>query len=118
MRKHTAVVRDSKNNMKRDFFDNSGFEPEHEHFIGFNASQEYIPEIWSIKKDLIIKTIAALELGLENTQEVLYDHDARLGRDMNKNKRWAEILEGEIRDIKDCIKELKLLNAGNSTRYP
>lgn len=74
-----------------------------------NIPEVYQPEIWSIKKDLIIKTIAALELGLENTQEVLIDHDTRLGRDWAKNKVWAEILEGQIKDIQDCIKELKSL---------
>jgi hypothetical protein len=110
--------------MKRDFFDNSGFEPEPEHFVGFNclvnecAPQKYIPEIWPIKKDLVYKLIPCLEAGLENTQTALAEHDATFGRTTAKNKMWAEALEREIRDMRDCIEELKLLNAGNSTHYP
>lgn len=88
-------------------------------FEGFNSSPcEYQPEMLTIKKDLIYKIIPCLQAGLENTQSVLMEHDAVLGRTTTKNKMWAETLEQEIRDMKDCIRQLKELNAGNSTHYP
>jgi hypothetical protein len=71
--------------------------------------QEYLPEIWKIKKDLVYKLITTLQAGLENTQSALVEHDTALGRTTTKNRMWAETLEQEIRDMKDCIKELKLL---------
>jgi len=80
--------------------------------------QEYQPEIWSIKKDLIYKIIPCLEAGIENTQSALDEHDIAYGRTITKNKMWAETLEQEIKDMKDCIKQLKEMNAGNSTYYP
>jgi hypothetical protein len=80
--------------------------------------QKYIPEIWRIEKDLVYKLIPALEAGLENTQSVLVEHDAALGRTTAKNKMWAEILEREIRGMEDCIKQLKLLNISHTTHYP
>ena len=80
--------------------------------------QEYIPEIWSIKKDLVYKAISCLQGGLENTQSALVEHDVALGRTTTKNRMWAETLEQEIRDMKDCIKQLKVMNASNSTHYP
>lgn len=106
-----------KPDSKRGFFDSSEYFPNvvPEIILG---PQEYLPEIWEIKKDLVYKLIPALQAGLENTQSALVEHDAALGRTTTKNKMWAKTLEQEIRDIKDCIKQLKVLNAGNSTHYP
>lgn len=83
-----------------------------------SPAQEYQPEILSIKKDLIYKLIPCLEAGLENTQCALSEHDSSLGRTTTKNRMWAEILEQEIQSMKDCIKQLKVLNVSNSTHYP
>lgn len=81
--------------------------------IPSRRSQEHLPEMWTIKKDLVDKLIPCLEAGLENTQEALIQHDVSLGRDMAKNRIWAETLEQEIRDMKDCIKQLKILDISN-----
>lgn len=79
-------------------------------FNGFNSFPlEYQPEMLTIKKDLIYKLLSALEFGLESAQQVLCEHDTSLGRDWTKNRIWAETLEKEIQDMKDCIKELKSL---------
>lgn len=82
------------------------------------VSQEYIPEIWQIKKDLVYKLIPCLEAGLENTQASLEDHIITLGRTTTKNKMWAETLEQEIKDTKDCIKQLKMVGINHTTHYP
>lgn len=83
-----------------------------------SGPQEYIPEMWTIEKDLVYKLIPCLQAGLENTQSALAEHDAALGRTTTKNRMWAETLEQEIRDMKDCIKKLKVMDASNSTHYP
>lgn len=83
-----------------------------------NIPEVYQPEIWQIKKDLVYKLIPCLQTGLENTQSTLAEHDSSLGRTTTKNRMWAETLEQEIRDIEDCIKQLRLMNASNSTHYP
>lgn len=104
--------------MKTNSFDSSW-----EHFpnvISENTfgPQEYLPEIWEIKKDLVYKLIPALQAGLENTQSALVEHETALGRTTTKNRMWAETLEREIQDMRDCIKQLKVLNVSNSTHYP
>ena len=80
--------------------------------------EKYQPEIWEIKKDLVDKIIPCLEAGLENTQSALVEHDAALGRTTTKNRMWAETLEQEIRDMEDCIKQLRMIDVSNSTHYP
>lgn len=77
--------------------------------IPSRRSQKHLPEMWTIKKDLVDKIIPCLEAGLENTQSALAEHDASLGRTTTKNRMWAETLEKQIQDMKDCIKELKSL---------
>lgn len=84
----------------------------------FLGPQEYQPEMLTIKKDLILKIISCLQDGLENTQSALAEHDFSFGRTTTKNRMWAETLEQEIQDMKDCIKQLKVLNVSNSTHYP
>lgn len=102
---------------KRGFFDDSECFPKvvPEIILG---PQQYQPEKWVIEKDLVYKIISCLEAGLENTQSTLTEHDTSLGRTTTKNRMWAETLEQEIRDMKDCIKQLKVLNVSNSTHYP
>ena len=80
--------------------------------------ETYLPEVWSIKKDLVYKTISCLQSGLENTQSALAEHDFSFGRTTTKNRMWAETLEQEIRDTKDCIKQLITLGTSYSTYCP
>ncbi len=69
--------------------------------------QNYIPEIWQVCKDTIYAAIAAVEDGLEFAHEVLVAHDTNLGRDMKKNKVWAETIEASIRQMELTLKLLK-----------
>lgn len=61
----------------------------------------------TVKKDAIYSIITVLQIGLQNTEELLSMHDASLGRTTPKNKSTAEQLEKEIDSIKEQIKELK-----------
>lgn len=49
----------------------------------------------------------ALQIGLENTEQVLTDHDIKLGRTTRSNRRTAELLEEDIDKFKKVIKELQ-----------
>lgn len=69
-------------------------------------AEHYQPECWAMKKDTICAARAALEAGLENTQELLIEHDASLGRTTRKNRFTAERLESEIHDIRRAISSL------------
>jgi hypothetical protein len=68
---------------------------------------EYQPECWAMKKDTIYAARTALEAGLENTQELLADHDMKLGRTTRSNRYTAGRLEGEIRETEAAIEKLK-----------
>ena len=65
--------------------------------------QTYQPEIWALTKDSIYDAIAALMLGIENTQELLIKHDIELGRTTRSNKLTAERLEREIEQMNKAI---------------
>lgn len=72
------------------------------------SAQTYRPEILSgIEKDKIYAAISALQVGLENTQDLLAQHDYSLGRDTRKNRFEAERLENEIRIIGAALDSLK-----------
>lgn len=68
---------------------------------------EYQPETWAMLKDTIYAARTALEAGLENTQELLIEHDASLGRTTRKNRFTAERLESEIRAMKSALEKLR-----------
>jgi len=68
--------------------------------------QECIPEMLTVKKDVIYSAIESLKLGLEYSQEVLADYDQKFGRSRPRNKREAEQIEEDIAQIKKSIKEL------------
>jgi len=68
---------------------------------------EHEQEYSTVKKDAIHSIITVLQIGLQNTEELLSMHDASLGRTTPKNKSAAEQLEKEIDSIKEQIKELK-----------
>lgn len=84
------------------------------YFDDILGPQEYIPEMWTVKKDLVYKLIPCLQAGLENTQSAFAEHDSSLGRTTTKNRMWAETLEQEIRDMKDCIEQLKVIDIINT----
>ena len=67
----------------------------------------YPLECWSMKSDTICAVRTALEAGIENTQELLIDHDQRLGRTTRSNRHTAEMLEGDIREMKSAFEKLK-----------
>ena len=73
------------------------------HGIGPFAPKQYDPEIWHVKKDILNAAISALEVGLEYAQDCLIKHDAQLGRTTRHNKKWAEIIEEDIENIKKSI---------------
>ena len=75
-------------------------------------------ELWYIDRTLVENTISCLQSGLENTQSTLVEHDRVLGRTTTKNRMWAETLEQEIKDTKECIRQLKTLGISHTTHYP
>lgn len=58
-------------------------------------------------KDSIYAARTALSAGIENTQELLADHDVRLGRTTRSNRYTAERLEGEIRQMQAALDGLQ-----------
>lgn len=50
----------------------------------------------------------ALEIGIENTQQLLADHDERLGRGTSGNKHTAEMLEDEIKKMRRAAGKIDL----------
>ena len=69
--------------------------------------QQYIPEEITILKDYVYFAIDALKVGIENTEELLSDHEERYGRTTRKNRLTAERLEKEISDMKSALENLK-----------
>jgi len=69
--------------------------------------QDYQPEIWSVKKDVIYASIPAVEAGLEYARELLSAHDSALGRTTRKNKCWAETIEQDIRHMERTLEMLR-----------
>lgn len=67
----------------------------------------YLPESWSMLKDSIYAAQEAIRAGIENTEELLSDHDVRLGRTTRSNRYTADRLEGEIRQMKVALDGLQ-----------
>lgn len=67
----------------------------------------YQSHIYSIQKDDIYAAIRALEIGHENTRELLASHEREFGRTTKKNQMWAEQLEQDLTCIQSAIKALK-----------
>lgn len=67
----------------------------------------YEPEMRTVQKDLIYASIRDVEAGLEHARECLAVHDANLGRDIRKNKEWAETIENDIRHMEKTLNLLK-----------
>lgn len=72
-------------------------------------NQYYIPELWTVEKDVICAAIYAVEIGLENTQDILIENDINLGRTTRKNRQNANRLEREIEQMKATLEKLRSL---------
>lgn len=78
---------------------------------GFNPPLSFLQmenqSFRTIEKTELRRVYDALIAGLENTQELLCDHDVRLGRTTRSNRHTAERLESEIKDIKASLEIVK-----------
>jgi hypothetical protein len=63
--------------------------------------------MWSVLKDSILAAQDAILIGLENTQELLLEHDINFGRTTSKNRINAERLEGEIKQMQNALLAIK-----------
>jgi|JI7StandDraft_1071085.scaffolds.fasta_scaffold307018_2 hypothetical protein len=61
---------------------------------------------YAIPHSALLEWKALLEVGLENTQCALIEHDANLGRTTRKNREWAETLEEDIKKMRLAIGHL------------
>ncbi|NCA94154.1 MAG: hypothetical protein EOM84_03135 [Sphingobacteriia bacterium] len=75
--------------------------------------KEYQPEMWTIAKDHIYAAISAIQIGLENTEELLVDHEEKVGRTTRKNRLEAERLEKELDQMKSTLIGLQKLSGNN-----
>ena len=70
-------------------------------------NKDYIPELWTVKKDYIYAAIEAVRNGLEYTITELVTHDLDLGRTTKKNRMWAETMEKDIKQMEQTLEDLK-----------
>ena len=70
---------------------------------------EYMPEMWTIRKDAIYAAIESLESGLEYAKSELAAHDSSIGRTILRNKRYAESVEWDIKKMEATLDMLKSL---------
>lgn len=69
-------------------------------------NQTYQQEMWTLPKDAIYAACESIKIGIENSEELLADYDARYGRDHRTNKMSAERMEEEIAQMKRALKGL------------
>jgi hypothetical protein len=67
----------------------------------------YEQETVTLPKDVIYAAAAALKAGLDNTEELLMEHDAARGRTTRKNKFIAEVYEVDMHNMKRVIEDLR-----------
>ena len=75
----------------------------------------YQPEIWAMSKDRIYAAQEALRIGIENSEELLADFDARLGREHRSNRIAAERMEQEIELMKKALADIQSPNSNPLT---
>ena len=75
---------------------------------------DYIPEMWSVQKDVIYAAIKAVEDGLEYARDCLTSHDIALGRTTKKNRTYAEIMEEEIQHMELTLAMLRACGPNQS----
>lgn len=73
----------------------------------FESCQEYVPEIWAVKKDDIYSAIDAIQNGLEYARELLAKHEKELGRTTLSNRRLAEMMEKDIQQMEKTLEDLR-----------
>lgn len=61
-------------------------------------------------QDLIYQMIEVCAACIENTQELVADHDIRLGRTTTKNKRIGQQLDQDIIHAQNCLHKLKAIS--------
>lgn len=71
------------------------------------TATEFSPEFWEMDKSAIYNARTAIEVGIENTEELLLDHEVNYGRTTRGNRMTAERLEAEIRQMKSARLGLK-----------
>jgi len=64
--------------------------------------------MWTIRKDAIYNAQEALQIGIENSEELLADFVLRFGRDTRSNKLTADQMERDIAMMKKAKENLKL----------
>ena len=64
---------------------------------------------YTIAHSQLVEWKELLEIGLENTQSALIEHDAVLGRTTRKNREWAETLESDIERMKVAVQRIHAL---------
>jgi hypothetical protein len=69
----------------------------------------YIPETWTVTKDVIYASIVSIKNGLEYARECLSQHESALGRTTYKNRTWAETIEKDILQMEKTLEDLKSL---------
>lgn len=79
--------------------------------------ENYIPEVWRVRKDTIYAATSAVESGLEYARECLATHDAALGRTTRKNKAWAETMEKDIRHLTAPLDALRECGPNQTCSY-
>ena len=73
--------------------------------------QQYIPELWTVKKDDFYACVAAINNGLEYARECRTAHDDNLGRTTLKNKIWGERMDEDIRKMEQLLSNLSHYSA-------
>jgi hypothetical protein len=68
----------------------------------------YEREMVTLPKDAIYAARAALKVGYDNTEELLIEHDERLGRTTRKNRFIAENYEADMRSMSLAIQSLEV----------
>jgi len=95
-----------KDSVKRDFFDGSECFPKKMPDI-LLPPKDYEPLTVSIESTEIGEIIRNIQIGIDNTTELLFEHDAKQGRNTPKGKWWAELLENHIIDMRVCLQKLR-----------
>jgi hypothetical protein len=67
---------------------------------------EMPPEYIELEKFSLLRIADALKIGLENTEQILTEHEANLGRTTRKNRTYAEQLEQEIVTINAALQSI------------
>lgn len=70
------------------------------------GSADVPPLYWSVQGNVMALTRRALESGLENTKELLVQHEAALGRTTRKNRVMAEMYERDINEMQSALSQL------------